>query len=82
MCPSRFRDGLRARRDELARHTAAVSARHGGLHIDLGPHPTASDADLWSSDGIHANARGHAIVAAETIRALAAWWQTKTVAVA
>ncbi len=62
-----FRERLRAYDDAVS----AVSARRGGIHIVLGDHPAAAEASTYSSDLLHASARGHAVIAAVTIRRLA-----------
>lgn len=69
------RDPLRERLRQLAEVTRAVAARHGGLHVELRGHPAGADPGIYSSDGLHLNARGHAIVATEAIRRLAAHLQ-------
>jgi hypothetical protein len=51
--------------------TEEVAADHGALHISFIDHPASADPGIFSSDLLHLNARGHAIVAAETIRGLA-----------
>jgi lysophospholipase L1-like esterase len=55
----------------LADATGAVAARHGAIHVDFSVHPAGTDPSIYSDDRLHPNARGHAIVAAETIRRLA-----------
>jgi lysophospholipase L1-like esterase len=74
------RSGLMSRRhapimaerfDRLDALTARVSADHGGVHVDNHHHPLAADPGIFASDRIHANARGHAVAAANLIRALA-----------
>lgn len=67
--PAERRSGLRARLHALGDLTRAVARRHGGVHVDFLGHP-ATDDDLFSDDRIHVNRRGHAIVAAETVRSL------------
>jgi hypothetical protein len=62
-----FRERLRAYDDAVS----AVSARRGGIHIVLGDHPAAAEPSTYSSDLLHASARGHAVIAAMTIRRLA-----------
>ena len=70
--PKAFGRRLQARLREFARSTREVAEDLGALHIDLTWHPAAADADLYSSDGRHGSMRGHAIAAAEVIRALGA----------
>jgi len=50
--------------------TEGVCRRHGGIHVDFASHP-AQAGGVLSADLLHINTRGHAVVAAEVIRALA-----------
>lgn len=47
-----------------------VSARTGAVLVDVARHPVASDPRLWSEDRLHANALGHARIAAALAEAL------------
>jgi EmrB/QacA subfamily drug resistance transporter len=47
-----------------------VARRHGAVLVDFRSHPAGADPTIYSSDRIHLNARGHAICAAQTLRAL------------
>jgi lysophospholipase L1-like esterase len=49
---------------ELNERIAAACARSGALLCPLAAHPVASDPRLWSADRLHANAAGHARIAA------------------
>jgi EmrB/QacA subfamily drug resistance transporter len=49
-----------------------VARRHGAVLLDFRAHPAGSDPGIYSADKIHLNARGHALVAEDTLRALAA----------
>ncbi|MDL4774741.1 MULTISPECIES: SGNH/GDSL hydrolase family protein [Thermomonosporaceae] len=70
--PRRFRAAISARTRLLGELTAEVAAEHGAHHVHNPPdHPAASDPGIYSADRLHFNARGHAIAAAGTIRALA-----------
>ncbi|SEG58248.1 Lysophospholipase L1 [Actinacidiphila yanglinensis] len=51
--------------------TREVAARHGAVVVRMYGHPASSDRDLFSADRLHASARGHAVIAATTIRTLA-----------
>lgn len=51
--------------------TAAVADRHGAVHVDFSRHPASGDPSIWSADHLHVNRRGHAIIHAEVVRALA-----------
>ncbi|MET7762977.1 SGNH/GDSL hydrolase family protein [Streptomyces sp. NPDC005393] len=70
--PDAFRDGFGRRLRDLSRVTQAIAHDLGTLHIDLFDHPVGSASDIFSADGRHANRRGHAIAAAEAIRAIGA----------
>lgn len=50
----------------------AVAARRGTIHVEFSTHPASGDAGIYSSDRVHVNTRGHAIVAAATIEQLGA----------
>lgn len=67
--PEGFRVAMRERLLEVSERARRVSLRYGGLHVDLTEHP-AKHVEICSRDGLHANRRGHAIVAAETARRL------------
>ncbi|MWK37925.1 SGNH/GDSL hydrolase family protein [Actinomadura sp. J1-007] len=68
----RHRETMSSRTRTLGRVTGEVSAAYGGCHV-VNPHdiPAASDPRIYSADRLHLNARGHAIAAASTLRALA-----------
>lgn len=51
--------------------TREAADRHRALVVQMYGHPASSDRDLFSADRVHASARGHAVIAATTIRALA-----------
>jgi lysophospholipase L1-like esterase len=64
--------GRMARRfDELDELTASVTRSLGGIHIDTHHHPLAADPGLYSSDKVHANARGHAVAFASIVQTIA-----------
>jgi lysophospholipase L1-like esterase len=67
--PEPQRAALSDRLYALGDLTAAITERHGGVHVDLLRHPAFGD-ELTSADGLHINRRGHAIVLAEVVRAL------------
>jgi lysophospholipase L1-like esterase len=57
----------------LERLNAAIrraAAEAGAILVDFADHPVASDARLWSPDRLHANAPGHARIAAALAHAL------------
>ncbi|HEX4280398.1 MAG TPA: DHA2 family efflux MFS transporter permease subunit [Solirubrobacteraceae bacterium] len=47
-----------------------VARRQGGVLVDFRSHPAGPESSIYSNDRIHLNARGHAICAAQTLRAL------------
>jgi lysophospholipase L1-like esterase len=47
-----------------------VSARHGTILVDLEAAPASGEPDVYSRDLMHSSMRGHAIIAAATIRRL------------
>ena len=68
--PVAERAGVSDRLRVLGRLTARLSDRYGGVHLDFADHPAQADGVL-GADGLHINARGHAVVGAEIINALA-----------
>jgi lysophospholipase L1-like esterase len=70
LVPAGIAPGTVERFDRLDAITAEVAAEHGAVHVDTHHHPRAADPAIFSSDLIHANARGHAIAAAAIVRAL------------
>ena len=48
----------------------SVSASTGAILVDVAAYPVASDPRLWSEDRLHANATGHARIAAALAHAL------------
>ncbi len=61
---------VRSRILALNQGLRAVAERHGVLLVDLAAYPVASDPRLWSDDRLHANADGHARIAAALAAAL------------
>jgi lysophospholipase L1-like esterase len=70
LVPERFVAVLRERLAQLADATRAASAAVGGWHAPLREHSAAGDVDIFASDGLHLNARGHAIVGTALARHL------------
>lgn len=68
----RFVAPMSARLAQLAEITRAASAEAGGWHAPLREGPGANDTDIFARDGLHLNARGHALVAADLARHLGA----------
>jgi len=48
-----------------------VARRHGAVHIVMTEHPAAAQRSTYSVDLLHLSARGHAVIAAATVRRLA-----------
>ena len=63
------RAALSARLRALGALSESATRRHGGVHVDFADHP-AQAGGVLGADRIHIDARGHAVVAAELIRAL------------
>lgn len=68
--PDKHKPAWRSLIDQLGTLSETVARRHGALLVDFGAHPAGREASIYSADRIHLNARGHAICAAETLRAL------------
>jgi lysophospholipase L1-like esterase len=62
--------GFRPRVLDLNERIRAAAARHGVTILDTFPHPITTDPRLWSTDRMHANAFGHARIAAAVAHAL------------
>jgi lysophospholipase L1-like esterase len=69
--PEDYKPRWRALIQSMADLARRVARRNGALLVEFGEHPAGADASIYSSDRIHLNARGHAICAAGTARALA-----------
>lgn len=63
---------VRPRMQALNDRVRAVSERHGAVLVDMWDHPVCGDLSAYSADMKHTSMRGHAILAAETIKALSA----------
>jgi lysophospholipase L1-like esterase len=61
---------IRPRVELLNRTLREVSARTGAIIVDVAGHSVASDPRLWCDDRLHANAVGHARIAAALAEAL------------
>ena len=61
---------LAPRLDALNAAIRAAAARSGARLVDFAEYPVASDPRLWSPDRLHANAAGHARIAAALAYAL------------
>jgi lysophospholipase L1-like esterase len=71
LVPPSVAEAMAERFDRLDAVTRDVVTTLGGLHVDNHSHPAGRDPGIYSSDGIHCNARGHAVWAANMARALA-----------
>ena len=70
--PPEFGKDLRDRLDDLFERMRSVARRHDTLHVELAPHPSSAQADIYASDFQHCSTRGHAICASLTIERLGA----------
>jgi lysophospholipase L1-like esterase len=71
--PPWFRPVAARRLRLLTCHTNALGAALGTIHVDMLDHPVGALAErILSGDGLHGNARGHAVYAAEAVRRLGA----------
>jgi lysophospholipase L1-like esterase len=70
LVPAEYAGPLDERMRALAAVTGAVASRHGALLVEMRGHPASADPDMYASDRLHLNARGHAIVATEAVRVL------------
>ena len=62
---------LALRTQALDHEIRRASAASGAILLDLAAYPLASDSRMWSRDRLHANAEGHARIAAGLAQALA-----------
>ncbi|HEX6471604.1 MAG TPA: SGNH/GDSL hydrolase family protein [Streptosporangiaceae bacterium] len=67
--PEKYRKVMSERIALLSGMVRDIAERLGALHVDLPSHPAGKEA-IFSTDGLHLNARGQAIVATETVRRL------------
>ncbi|WP_413760388.1 SGNH/GDSL hydrolase family protein [Streptomyces sp. MMBL 11-3] len=67
---------MKQRLQEFSDLTRRVTERMGGLYVDLPAHPAGREP-IFATDGLHLNARGHAIVATEVVRKLGAYLAAK-----
>ncbi len=71
LAPSPLARYLSARTLTLDDEIRRVSATSGAILVDLAAYPLAADPRMWSRDRLHANAEGHARIAAALAQALA-----------
>ncbi|WP_458246849.1 SGNH/GDSL hydrolase family protein [Streptomyces sp. MAI_2237] len=69
---ARYRDMARERLAVLSQRMRTVSERLDAVYVDMQTHPTGREESVWSTDGIHLNARGQGVLGTEIIRALGA----------
>lgn len=72
LIPTEYAPAIRTTTRQLAELNTKLAAEHGGIFVGFADHPAGADPTIYASDRLHLNARGHAIAAADTIRALAA----------
>jgi EmrB/QacA subfamily drug resistance transporter len=70
LVPTDGKPAWRSLIEQMGALAESVARRHGAVLVDFRAHPAGSEASIYSSDRIHLNARGHAICAAQTLRAL------------
>jgi lysophospholipase L1-like esterase len=70
LVPGEYAGPLDERMFALAEVTRTVAARHGAMLVEMRGHPASADPGVYSSDRLHLNARGHAIVGTEAVRVL------------
>jgi EmrB/QacA subfamily drug resistance transporter len=70
LVPEPHREAWHGLIEQMGTLAERVARRHGALLVDFRDHPASADPGIYSSDRIHLNARGHAICAAITLRAL------------
>jgi lysophospholipase L1-like esterase len=63
---------IRPRLVTLNERMLAIARRHDTIHVDMWLHPSCGEVNAYSTDMKHSTMRGHAILGAATIRALAA----------
>jgi lysophospholipase L1-like esterase len=67
-----LRPNLHALIEAMSFVAGRVARRHDALLLDFRAHPAVGDPGIYSADLIHLNARGHALVADRTLRAVLA----------
>jgi lysophospholipase L1-like esterase len=80
LVPPEYARSLDERMSALAEVTRAVARRQGALLLEMRDHPACADPDVYSSDRLHLNARGHAIVGTEAVRVLSEALATRAAA--
>lgn len=72
LVPREHAPPLDTRMRRLAELTRRVARRHGAILVAMRGHRASADPGVYARDRLHLNARGHAIVGSEAIRALGA----------
>jgi lysophospholipase L1-like esterase len=67
----RFAPSMHERLVALADVNRCIAERRGAIYLPMTEHPAASDPEVYSSDRLHANGRGHAVLAGAVVRRLA-----------
>jgi lysophospholipase L1-like esterase len=80
LLPAEYAGPLDERMRGLAAITRDVAGRHGAMLVEMRGHPASADPGVYSSDRLHLNARGHAIVATEAVRVLSSALATRRAA--
>ncbi len=80
LVPAKYAQSVDERFAALAEVTRTVALRHGAVLVEMRGHPASADAGIYASDRLHLNARGHAIVGTESVRALSAAIETRQAA--
>ena len=70
LLPSDRRPAWRSLIERMGALAERVARRHGAVFVDFRSHPAGPEPSIYSGDRVHLNARGHAICAAQTLRAL------------
>ena len=70
LLPTEHKPTWRSLIERMGALAERVARRHGAVLVDFRSHPAGPEPSIYSSDRIHLNARGHAICAAQTLRAL------------
>jgi MFS family permease len=70
LVPDEYKPTLRTLIEQMSTLAEKVARRHDALLVDFRAHPAAPEASIYSTDRMHLNARGYAICAAQTLRAL------------
>jgi lysophospholipase L1-like esterase len=78
LVPAEYAAPLNERMRQLAALTRSVASRHGAMLVEMRGHPASADPEVYARDRLHLNARGHAIVGTEAVRALSSALATRT----